>query len=281
MWSGFISDLRYRLHNVQEWLSFAGWGDYPLFATRQGAGRAALLGAGLGCSLGFHACGFIGLSAWQLWTGGSSFSSSPRIFMAWQWCGWASSFSVFHLMEYFTTALCNPSAASSDSFLINQSTSYTTALITQCVEFGIRFAFLPHWNLPLPVVLTGLVMTGVAQTIRAAAMITAGQSFNHVIQTYKKQNHVLIQRGIYSVFRHPSYVGFYYWSIGTQLLLGNVVHAVAFSVVSWSFFNRRIPFEEESLCVLFPDEYPAYVAKTWMGIPFLRSKIKKPRAKAE
>ena len=113
-------------------------------------------------------------------------------------------------------------------------------------------------------------------------MITAGQSFNHVIQTYKKENHVLITHGIYRMFRHPSYVGFYYWSIGTQLCLGNVAHAMLFSVVSWNFFHRRIPFEEESLCVLFPNEYPAYVAKTWMGIPFIRSKVQATKhSKAE
>eukprot|EP00977_Amphora_coffeiformis_P009423 scaffold2179_cov165-Amphora_coffeaeformis.AAC.27 len=237
MWSGFVAEIRYRLHRGQEWLSFAGWSDCALFATKQGAGRAALLGAGLGGCLGFHACGFIGLTTWQLWTGDgssivSSASSNPRIFMAWQWCGWASSMSIFHLLEYFTTAVFNPTAASSDSFLVNQSASYTMAVVTQCIEFGIRFVFWPDWNLPRPVVLAGLVMTAVAQTIRSAAMITAGQSFNHIIQTYKKENHVLIEHGIYSVFRHPSYVGFYYWSVGTQLLLGNLVHAVAFSVVS-------------------------------------------------
>ena len=288
IWSGLMTEIRYGLHRVQEWLSFAGWRDYPLFATKHGAGRAALLGVGLGGYLGFHACGFIGLSALQLWMniggggggGGGGIGSimsgavsNPRIFMAWQWCGWATSMSIFHLLEYFTTAIFNPTAASSDSFLINQSASYTMAVVTQCIEFGIRFMFCPHWNLPRPVIFAGLVMTAMAQTIRAAAMITAGQSFNHIIQTYKKENHVLVKHGIYSVFRHPSYVGFYYWSIGTQLLLGNLVHTVAFSIVSWSFFYRRIPFEEESLCVLFPDEYPGYVAKTWTGIPFLRSQI--------
>lgn len=193
--------------------------------------------------------------------------------MAWQWSGYASAVSMFHLSEYFTTALYNPTAASSDSFLVNHSTSYTAAALTSWTEFGLRFALAPQWNLPRPLVYFGLGMAVLAQMIRSLAMITAGESFNHLIQTYKKENHVLITHGIYSILRHPSYVGFYYWSIALQLLLGNAAHAILFSVVSWMFFKRRIPFEEESLCAHFPHEYPAYVARTWMGIPFLYSHL--------
>lgn len=240
----------------------------------QEPGRAALLGAALGCSLGVHACGFIGLSWWQCWmASGSSSSSSPRLLLAWQWCAYATAVSTFHLSEYFTTALFNPTAANSDSFLVNHSTGYTTAALTSWTEFGLRFLFLPQWNLPRYLVFLGLLVVVLAQTIRSAAMMTAAESFNHLIQTHKKENHVLITHGIYSILRHPSYVGFYYWSIGTQLLLGNTIHALMFAIVSWSFFKRRIPFEEESLCVLFPDEYPPYVAKTWMGIPFLYTQV--------
>jgi protein-S-isoprenylcysteine O-methyltransferase len=120
-------------------------------------------------------------------------------------------------------------------------------------------------------VILGFAMLLVGQSIRTAAMITAGQSFHHLIQTSKKKNHILITHGIYSVFRHPSYVGFFYWSIGTQIFLGNLIHSILFTIVTWNFFQRRIPYEEESLCTYFPQEYPSYLARTWMGIPFLKS----------
>ena len=77
----------------------------------------------------------------------------------------------------------------------------------------------------------------------------------------------------YKVFRHPSYVGFYYWAVGTQLLLGNVLNTILFATAAWMFFHRRIPYEEESLTLLFPDEYPEYVACTWIGIPFITTKV--------
>ncbi len=76
----------------------------------------------------------------------------------------------------------------------------------------------------------------------------------------------------YKIFRHPSYVGFYYWAVGTQLLLGNIVCTVLFAIAAWMFFKRRIPYEEEALLQLFPEEYPDYVKSTYMGIPFLKTK---------
>jgi protein-S-isoprenylcysteine O-methyltransferase len=73
----------------------------------------------------------------------------------------------------------------------------------------------------------------------------------------------------YKYLRHPSYVGFFYWAIGTQLLLCNPLQIILFTCATWAFFQRRIPYEEECLRQLFPNEYDAYAAKTAVGIPFL------------
>lgn len=53
--------------------------------------------------------------------------------------------------------------------------------------------------------------------LRKAAMLTAGSNFNHIVQNEKAQSHVLVTGGVYAFFRHPSYVGWFYWSIGTQV----------------------------------------------------------------
>jgi protein-S-isoprenylcysteine O-methyltransferase len=42
-----------------------------------------------------------------------------------------------------------------------------------------------------------------------------------------------------SWFRHPSYAGFYYWALGTQFVLQNVVTTVLFSYLLWRFFYNR------------------------------------------
>jgi hypothetical protein len=44
-------------------------------------------------------------------------------------------------------------------------------------------------------------------------------------------------------------------------------------LASWYFFKRRIPYEEGTLLKYFPDEYPAYVANTLSGLPFIWSDI--------
>lgn len=63
----------------------------------------------------------------------------------------------------------------------------------------------------------GLFMVLCGEGLRKAAMLTAGSNFNHIVQNEKAQSHVLVTSGVYAYFRHPSYVGWFYWSIGTQV----------------------------------------------------------------
>jgi protein-S-isoprenylcysteine O-methyltransferase len=101
-------------------------------------------------------------------------------------------------------------------------------------------------------------------------MVTCGESFNHYIQRDRKENHILITHGIYQIFRHPSYVGFYYWAVGTQLVLNNPISTILYAIAAWTFFRYRIAYEEETLRKLFPQEYESYAARTYIGIPFIR-----------
>jgi protein-S-isoprenylcysteine O-methyltransferase len=71
-------------------------------------------------------------------------------------------------------------------------------------------------------------------------MIHASRSFSHIVKVVKHDDHVLITDGVYRFFRHPSYVGFFYWALATQLLLGNVASTVAFALVLGRFFHDRI-----------------------------------------
>lgn len=41
-------------------------------------------------------------------------------------------------------------------------------------------------------------------------------------------------------FRHPSYAGFFYWALGTQLVLQNPISFLGFLIVLWRFFSQRI-----------------------------------------
>jgi protein-S-isoprenylcysteine O-methyltransferase Ste14 len=42
------------------------------------------------------------------------------------------------------------------------------------------------------------------------------------------------------ISRHPSYTGFFYWALSTQLLLGNPISFIGFWFVLSHFFKNRI-----------------------------------------
>lgn len=128
----------------------------------------------------------------------------------------------------------------------------------------------------------------VGQTIRSVAMAQAGSNFNHTVQVTRREGHVLVTGGVYSVLRHPSYFGFFWWGLGTQLVLGNGVCFVAYAVVLWRFFsgriwskfyffflllvlglcaNRFVIGEEKFLVAFFGEEYERYRKRSWVGIP--------------
>ena len=55
------------------------------------------------------------------------------------------------------------------------------------------------------------------EVLRKTAMVTASSGFTHTVQNKRKENHKLVTSGVYSWARHPSYVGWFYWAIATQV----------------------------------------------------------------
>jgi protein-S-isoprenylcysteine O-methyltransferase len=105
------------------------------------------------------------------------------------------------------------------------------------------------------------------QAIRTLAMITAGPNFHHQIREEKEKEHKLVTWGIYSKLRHPSYFGWFWWSIFTQVVLMNPICTVAWGKASWNFFKLRIEVEEETLVEFFKEDYDNYRKRTPVGIP--------------
>eukprot|EP00002_Diphylleia_rotans_P040979 TRINITY_DN985_c0_g2_i3.p1 TRINITY_DN985_c0_g2~~TRINITY_DN985_c0_g2_i3.p1 ORF type:complete len:147 (-),score=32.86 TRINITY_DN985_c0_g2_i3:250-690(-) len=100
-------------------------------------------------------------------------------------------------------------------------------------------------------------------------MMTAGQSFTHEVATRRKEYHHLMKSGIYSIARHPGYMGWFMWAIGTQILLANPICLVIYSVIAWRFFDERIYFEEYMLLQFYGREYAEYQRQVPTGIPFI------------
>lgn len=179
----------------------------------------------------------------------------------WRIPAFVASLSVFHFMEFWTTARYNTRTADTSAFLLSANgNAYRIAHLSAIVECFVTNYVRRHTSysmsltslLPAPYnalpfgqagLWLGIVLVVVGQVIRSLAMVQAGQSFNHIVQHSKQESHKLINKGIYKVFRHPSYFGFFWWGVGTQLVLGNTVCLAGFSYVLWLFFAVRIEGE--------------------------------------
>ncbi|KAF2008659.1 protein-S-isoprenylcysteine O-methyltransferase [Aaosphaeria arxii CBS 175.79] len=179
----------------------------------------------------------------------------------------------FHFLEFWTTARYNTPAATTSSFLLTNGARYRQAHTFAFIESLLTSYFLPHWqsrvNPPLVIAL-GVALILVGQVVRSLAMVQAGTNFNHHVQSRKNEGHVLVTEGLYAIFRHPSYFGFFWWGLGTQVALGNTVSFVGYTGVLWYFFQHRIINEEIYLVAFFGKDYEAYRARTRVWIPFIR-----------
>ena len=258
--------------------------------------RAFLLGLTLGSSI------FLTLFL--------AFNGNPL----WRLPFFLSALSLFHFLEYQVTASYNPTVATISAFLLSQNgRAYNIAHSLAFLECFAHYTIFPQLHLkwedrllsyaPEPFrntetkpglpfhqiwLILGFTMLLLGQITRTIAMAKAGSNFNHTVQMKKRQGHVLVTDGIYAWLRHPSYFGFFWWGLGTQVVLGNAVCLLGYVIVLWRFFRHRIRgtvsselclstyllwdrTEEEILLVkFFGDEYVEYRKKTGSGLPLIR-----------
>ncbi|KAF9913388.1 hypothetical protein BX616_010092 [Lobosporangium transversale] len=177
---------------------------------------------------------------------------------------------IFHAFEYIAIALFNPTKLTLDSFLLNHSPEYTMATIGGVTEFLIELYFFPQLKTWGWLNKVGLIIVVIGQAARTLAMFSAKSNFSHYVEFYKEEHHVLVTDGIYSLLRHPSYFGFYYWALGSQLMMMNPICFVGYGAVLHYFFSDRIFQEEQLLIRFFGQDYRDYKAKTKTGLPFIK-----------
>ncbi|CCJ31411.1 unnamed protein product [Pneumocystis jirovecii] len=118
--------------------------------------------------------------------------------------------SLFHFLEFWITALYNP---------LNASISCRIPIFSSNKN--------KHSNFQ------GFVIACFGQICRTLSMIHATQNFSHKISLKKVKEHVLVTNGIYRWIRHPSYFGFFFWAIGSQIMLLNPLSSIAYTVILW------------------------------------------------
>ncbi|KAK9239985.1 Isoprenylcysteine carboxyl methyltransferase family-domain-containing protein [Lipomyces kononenkoae] len=181
-----------------------------------------------------------------------------------------ASLAAFHFLEYWITARYNPTKVTIDSFLFRNGSSYFIAHSSALVEAVFEWAFFRDIKKHLIFSAIGFVLMVFGQILRSLAMIHASSNFSHIIAHRKHDSHQLVTTGVYSFTRHPSYLGYFWWAIGTQLFLMNPAATVGFAIILWRFFNNRITYEEKLLIEFFGDKYVEYKQSTGTLIPFIK-----------
>ncbi|CAL5347865.1 unnamed protein product [Camellia sinensis] len=153
------------------------------------------------------------------------------------------------------------------SLLISK--NYLVAMICSLLEYLLEVYFFPGLKEYWWISNLGLVMVVIGEIIRKVAIVTAGQAFTHRIKIYHEEHHKLVTSGVYRFARHPGYCGFFIWSVGTQIMVCNPLSTIAFTIVVWSFFAKRIPYEEFFLRQFFGSEYDEYARRVPSGVPFV------------
>lgn len=150
---------------------------------------------------------------------------------------------LFHFLEFWTTAHFNLPAARASSFLLySNGTAYNIAHTLATIEIIVSNFITSYQSLYVNhfTVVVGLTLIVLGQVVRSVAMAQAGTNFNHTPQRVRKEGHELVTTGVYGWLRHPSYFGFFWWALGTQVLVGNKICTVGYLLALWNFFNRRI-----------------------------------------
>ena len=174
---------------------------------------------------------------------------------------------LYSVTEYLIQKHFHPKTTNRSNFLITP--EYLFAFSLGIIELIIESIWFPIKNSPKnPLFTIGLIMIAIGLTIRFSAILHAGKNFNHTIQFRRTSDHVLVTDGIYKYIRHPSYLGFLIFAVGTQVFYSNPICIIGFYVKLYTWFKARIRVEEDALCRMFPGEYQQYRAKTrtWMFI---------------
>lgn len=168
----------------------------------------------------------------------------------------------FHLSEYFLARKFQPECTMR-SFLL--SGPYVVAMSVGLAEYVLLRARQPSlaWSI------TGISMIIMGEIVRKTAICTAKENFSHKLALERSKHHHLVTQGIYHYIRHPSYLGFCLYALGTQIWLGNYVCTFLFMIILWKFMSQRIAVEDALLYQFFGNSWVSYCKSTWSGIPYV------------
>jgi protein-S-isoprenylcysteine O-methyltransferase Ste14 len=111
----------------------------------------------------------------------------------------------------------------------------------------------------------GTLLVGLGIAFAIAARVTLGRNWGMPMS--RKEDAELVTGGPYAFVRHPIYTGILIALLGTLIEYGPLwLPALLLSVPYFIYSARR---EETLMCEQFPGQYPAYMQRTKMLLPFV------------
>lgn len=120
--------------------------------------------------------------------------------------------------------------------------------------------FTPRYELAIALILGGFAL-------RVIAMRTLKRHFTYDVAL--REDHQLVQHGVYSIVRHPSYTGTLMAVTGGGIGFGNWMSVAILSGIGIVVFANRIRIEEEVMRERFGEQYRAYAGRTKRLIPWI------------
>ena len=110
----------------------------------------------------------------------------------------------------------------------------------------------------------GLSLCALGAAVACGARFTLGRNWSGAVQL--KQDHELIERGLYRYVRHPIYTGFLLLFLGNAIMVGDWRGLLAVAIILVSFW-RKLKLEELWLTQHFGARYTEYAGRTSALIP--------------
>ena len=125
---------------------------------------------------------------------------------------------------------------------------------------GISFNFLFYIGMSISLI-------GECIRIITVAFVPAGTSGRN---TKQQKASSLNQTGIYSIVRHPLYLGNFFIMLGPFIITGNIYGIIIFILSFWIYYERIMYAEEIFLIAKFGGEYENWSSNTPAFIPNFR-----------
>jgi len=170
---------------------------------------------------------------------------------------------IYHISEYINSLIYHFNKLDWSCYLIDQSWEWFLALFLSIIEYFIEIFFLNFKTKTYIIFNIGMFFIIFGHFLRISALFTCKTNFEYLVQYTRQKGHKLVKNGVYKIFRHPSYVGFYLWAVGTQIMMCNIICIVGFIVALYVFFKERIEEEEIYLVAFFGEEYLNYRKETF------------------